>query len=152
MQLITINEAAQLSEKSVQTIRRMIKQKKIEIKRQKTPQGFNYLIVKESLLDLINKNQTIMIEDDSEVLDQTPEVKQVSEERTNQNIDQAANRMIKHEVDRFTETMQKLIDQHERDKDRDFQLIRTFQERVVTLEGHIKMLESPKSKWWRFWK
>lgn len=48
--LITITDAATLSGKSIQTIRRAIKAKKIRVKKQKTPQGFNYLIVKDTLL------------------------------------------------------------------------------------------------------
>lgn len=46
---ITIQDAAELSNKSVQTIRRAIKAGKIKYRRRKTPQGFNYLINKESV-------------------------------------------------------------------------------------------------------
>ena len=41
---ISIQEAADLTGKSIQTIRRAIKTKKVEFKRRKTPQGFNYQI------------------------------------------------------------------------------------------------------------
>lgn len=49
--LITITDAASISGKSIQTIRRAIKAKKIKVKKQKTPQGFNYLIIKDTLVE-----------------------------------------------------------------------------------------------------
>ena len=49
-QLITIFEAANLTNKSVQTIRRLIKTGKIKFKRKRTAQGFNYMVDKASLL------------------------------------------------------------------------------------------------------
>ncbi|MFA5948478.1 MAG: hypothetical protein WC806_05975, partial [Candidatus Gracilibacteria bacterium] len=50
--LISIQEASDISNKSIQTIRRAIKAKKIIYRRKKTPQGFNYLIDFDSLIDL----------------------------------------------------------------------------------------------------
>ena len=47
---ITIQEAAELSGKSIQTIRRAIKAKKLSSRKKKTPQGFNYSINKESII------------------------------------------------------------------------------------------------------
>lgn len=134
MQLLTINEAAQISGKSIQTIRRMIKQKKIQVKRQKTPQGFNYLVIKESLVAYTQPGQTIQ--------------ENVREHRP---IAQASGEMLKEQIDKFSLTIQSLIDQHQKDKENFFQLIKTFQDRVVSLEGHIKLLEAPKKKWFRLW-
>ena len=48
--LLSISEAAELIGKSTQTIRRMVRGKKIKFRRKKTPQGFTYHIDKESLL------------------------------------------------------------------------------------------------------
>ncbi|MBT6069284.1 hypothetical protein HOG48_06040 [Candidatus Peregrinibacteria bacterium] len=58
--VISIQEASKLSDKSAQTIRRLVKTNKIKAKRQRTPQGFNYQIYKDSLakyfgLDLTEK-------------------------------------------------------------------------------------------------
>ena|GEM_PF-819093 len=47
--LITIQEAAKLSGKSTQTIRRLIKNNKIKFKKQRTPQGFNYQLYEDSV-------------------------------------------------------------------------------------------------------
>lgn len=50
--LLTINEAADFLGKSTQTIRRLVKQRKIKYRRKRTPQGFNYFIEKNSLVPL----------------------------------------------------------------------------------------------------
>jgi len=48
--------------------------------------------------------------------------------------------------------MQKLISQHEKDKENLFRLIKSFQDRMIVLENQVKMLESPKKRWYQFWK
>lgn len=50
VQLITIQEAAKMSQKSSQTIRRLIKMNKLKCKRKRTPQGFNYEVERGSLI------------------------------------------------------------------------------------------------------
>jgi len=132
MQLININEAAKISGKSIQTIRRMIKQKKISVRRQKTPQGFNYLIIKDSLVEYLNR--------DTQMHTQGTETNQIPDRE---------HRPIM-ELEHFNATIQKLIEQNERDKGNFFQLIKTFQDRVVALENQIKLLEAPKKRWWQF--
>jgi site-specific DNA-cytosine methylase len=52
----------------------------------------------------------------------------------------------------FKDTVQKLIDQHEKDKENLFRLIKTFQDRVVVLENQVKLLAQPKKKWYEIWK
>lgn len=49
--LLTINEASHLSGKSPQTIRRLLKQKKLKFRRKRTPQGFSYFIDRSSISD-----------------------------------------------------------------------------------------------------
>jgi hypothetical protein len=61
--LITITDAASISGKSIQTIRRAIKAKKIKVKKQKTPQGFNYLIIKDTLLEWYGSRPTSELRD-----------------------------------------------------------------------------------------
>lgn len=142
MQLITINEAATVSGKSIQTIRRMIKHKKISVKRQKTPQGFNYLIVKESLSDFMNQATKVIHQDDSTIQETS---------REHRPLDASFQEVFKAELERFGMTMQQLIEQNQRDKENFFQLIKTFQDRIFSLESHIKMIEAPKKKWWKPW-
>lgn len=48
-ELLTLQEAAELMEKSTQTVRRMIKRGDLKAKRIKTPQGFHYVIERADL-------------------------------------------------------------------------------------------------------
>lgn len=146
MELLTITQASQIAQKSIQTIRRMIKQKKIQVKRQKTPQGFNYLIIKDSLTDFLeNRNHPSILESET-VKNSVPDVSGTGEERT--------HRSINNGTSDFAVTIQKLIGQHEKDKEHLYQLLKTFQDRVFTLEQQIKMIEAPKTKrrWFSWWK
>lgn len=154
MDLLTIIDAAQLSGKSIQTIRRMIKQRKIKVKRQKTPQGFNYLILKESLMEFTQPDSQADIHEDSEVIDTTREHRQLeeSDELDMQDERDEAIQKFREEVGRFNGTIQKLLEQNERDKENFFGLIKTFQDRVFILENQIKLLEAPKPRWWQMWK
>lgn len=143
MQLLTINDAAQLSGKSIQTIRRMIKQKKLSVKKQKTPQGFNYLIIKEALLSYMEKASQADTQQNPTIQPYTREHQPLTNDYTDQ---------FKAEIDHFNATIQRLIEQNSKDKENFFRLIGTFQDRVGVLENQIKLLESPKPSWWQFWK
>lgn len=143
MQLITINEAAKLSGKSIQTIRRMIKQKKIQVKRHKTPQGFNYLIIKGTLEEHLEKNNQSITHLEPTIQGTIREHRSVKDDYTTE---------FKPEFERLGSTIQKLVDQNEKDKENFFGLIKTFQDRIFVLENHIKMLEAPRPRWWQFWK
>ncbi|MBI4994407.1 hypothetical protein HZC21_02045 [Candidatus Peregrinibacteria bacterium] len=143
MELLTINDAAQLSGKSIQTMRRMIKQKKVQIKKQKTPQGFNYLIIKDSLLNYMAHASQMATQ-------QAPSIQGYT--REHQSITQDYTEQFKAEIDQFNMTIQKLIEHSSKDKENFFRLIGTFQDRVSVLENQIKLLESPKPSWWKFWK
>lgn len=143
MELITINDAATVSGKSIQTIRRMIKQRKVRVKKQKTPQGFNYLIIKESLSGFMNARAQTNIQTDSTT--QEPS-------REHRPINVTPSEDFREDIERFSTTIQKLIEQNQRDKENFFQLIKTFQDRVFALENQIKLLEAPAQRWWKFWK
>lgn len=136
-----------MSGKSIQTIRRMIKQKKIQVKRQKTPQGFNYLVAKDTLLNYLNLY--------SQPTTQAKPTSHLTTRSTSRPTSQAADRehrSLEQEVDRFTSTIQKLIGQHDRDKENLYSLLKAFQEKVVALEEQIKLLEAPRKKhFWQFW-
>lgn len=142
MELLTINDAAQLSGKSIQTIRRIIKQKKVQVKKQKTPQGFNYLVIKESLLTFLAQN----IQPTNR---QAPDSQEFS--REHRPLEQTTREEFKAEIERFTVTIQRLLEQNSKDKENFFHLIKTFQDRVVVLESEVRLLSAPKKSWWRFW-
>lgn len=145
MQLLTINQAAEISGKSIQTIRRMIKKKKLQIKRKKTPQGFNYLIFEDSLLGLLKEPVQAPIQTPT----QTASTTQMAS-REHRSINDQDNELFKAQIDGLNVTIQKLVEQNAKDKENFFGLVRTFQDRIVFLENHIKLLEAPKP-WWKIW-
>ena len=51
-----------------------------------------------------------------------------------------------------SQIVSKLLDQHREDKEKLYQLLEIFQNRVVSLEEQVKQLQAPpKKKWWRLW-
>lgn len=194
-QYISIKDAADLSGKSVQTIRRMVKAKKLKYRKDRTPQGFNYLVDLDSLksqctisqsilqelgmtssasntvtsatndetttaskvtpvdLDLRNapKAQTEQaiqdqpISSDTATPQQNTNLMPATQERSHQQI-------VSYEpVKEFTDTMQKLIEQHGKEKENLFRLIETFQNKVISLENKIKVESNSSKKWFKLW-
>lgn len=142
---LSIQEAAELSDKSIQTIRRAIKSRKLKSRKRKTPQGYNYMIDKESLLrtydirSIFDEQASTRKKDQEEKISKTP--RKLSKQY-----------LTKDDLGMFKDTVQKLIDQHEKDKENLFRLIKTFQDRVVGLENQVKLLAQPKKKWYEIWK
>lgn len=170
---ISINEAADLSGRSQQTIRRIIKAKKVKYKKIKTPQGFNYEIELQSLMDFYeldesisaattpsNQDQIVTQSTQAESVERPVAKPLVSEE---QGLDEAQtiknlldNRGHKVLVDyapvqEFNQTLQVLIKQHSKEKENLFKLIEAFQNKVVTLETKLKSTEEKGKSWYRFW-
>jgi len=142
---LSIQEAAEVSSKSIQTIRRAIKSKKLKSRKKKTPQGYNYMIDKESLVKLYDV-KSIFDEQSSEKKEkQKGKISKTPRKLSKQYL-------TKDDLGMFKDTVQKLIDQHEKDKENLFRLIKTFQDRVVVLENQVKLLAQPKKKWYEFWK
>lgn len=138
---ITIKDAAKISNKSIQTIRRAIKSNKIDYKKQKTPQGFNYLIDRESFYNEYNIARA-----DTTQRIQSREVAQVSEIATRQ------MEGFQNQLTEFSETMKTLVEQHAKEKENLFKLIETFQNKVISLENKLKLVEENiNRRWWRFW-
>ena len=133
---ITIKDASEISGKSIQTIRRMIKSKKIKFKKEKTPQGFNYLVDLEDMITFYNidRAQTAGLnrpQEEGEV--ETQEVALATQTNTNQI----------QPVMEFNNTLTKLIDQHSKEKENLFNL--------VNLENQIKIERLSNKSWWKFW-
>jgi len=141
---LTIQEAAEISGKSVQTIRRAIRSKKIKSRKKKTPQGYNYMIDKDSLIstyDLKKANEEVVSE------------KKKSGEKISKNAKKIAKQYLTHDdLGIFKETVQNIIDQNEKDKENFFRLVKSFQDRMVVLENQVKLLAQPKKKWYQIWK
>lgn len=94
---------------------------------------------------------------------QQPSIQQTSKQ--NDSFSQQASQVqtvednTKFILNYFNDTLQQIVKQHERvirqyeeDKRNLFNLVETFQQRIVNLEHHIRQLEAPKKKWWQFWK
>ncbi len=137
--LITIQEASGLSGKSIQTIRRAIKSNKVAYKKKKTPQGFNYMLNRESVIQLyklripkqdrkqagLKKGKKDLVQEFATVDD----MKKVQGEISN------------------------LLSEHEKAKQSFMRFMKTFQDRFVVMENQLKLLEEPnKKKWYQFWK
>lgn len=139
--LYTIQEAAEVAGKSVQTIRRALKTKKIIGKKQKTPQGFNYLIGEKSLYEAYNISRTHgKIKDD----------KSKNPEQTSLVTEYAS----KDDLDGQKKVLDKLVEDNRKDKDTFMRFVKVFQERFTALESQVKLLEEPgkKKRWFEFWK
>ncbi|MEK7126561.1 MAG: hypothetical protein AAB848_00495 [Patescibacteria group bacterium] len=143
--LISIQEAADLSKKSIQTIRRAIKSKKLEFKKSKTPQGFNYLIYKESLCEVYGLNL------DSQT---QKEVKPPKSDFLSSISKNAKNIPIEaDDFKGFVKTLENLLVQHNEERQNFLRLLNTMQEKIFVLENQLNLLKAPaEKKWYQVWK
>ncbi|MFC1656206.1 hypothetical protein ACFL3C_05025 [Patescibacteria group bacterium] len=141
---LTIQEAADISKKSIQTIRRAVKSKKLKSRKKKTPQGYNYMIDKDSLISTYDLKH---------IFDEQMKEKKKGREKISKTPRKLAKQYLTHDdLGIFKDTVQNLLDQHEKDKENFFRLVQTFQDKMVALENQVKLLEAPKKKWFQIWK
>lgn len=138
--MYSIQEAAEISNKSVQTIRRALKAKKLQGKKQKTPQGFNYLIGEDSLFKLykLERNHS-SIKSELKNSEQTSLITEYASKED----------LLEHK-----KVLDHLVDENRKDKETFMRFVKVFQERFTSLESQVKLLEEPeaKKKWYQFWK
>ena len=140
--LFTIQEAADLSGKSIQTIRRAIKAGKLISKKQKTPQGYNYLINRESLIKYY-KIKSGKIERQAGGIKRDP----VAERAVSKEF------ATTEDVKALQNQIEKALDENKKEKENFVRLIQAFQDKFIALENQLKLLEEPKEKkWFQFWK
>lgn len=178
-QYIGLKDAAALTERSQQTIRRFIKGNKIKYRKYKTPQGFTYLVEKSSLLALFQGEDALdeaeLVEDFEPELDEqegptpmyeapvvaAPEVHFRAQPQPQAHPQPVPppppphNGNLPGAGSGFQTIINELIRQHREDKNRLFELLETFQKRILILEDHIHQLEAPKGtpkRWYKFWK
>lgn len=140
--LISIQEAADLSRKSIQTIRRAIKARKFKFRRDKTPQGFNYMIDKDSLCEFYE----IQAVAGAGARVDSPKEPAVFEPKTE---------TMTIDVDdfkAFAQTLKTLISQHSEERQNFLRLVNTMQEKIFVLENQINLLKAPQKRWFSFWK
>jgi len=172
-QYLNLQDAALLSGRSAQTVRRLIKGNKVRYRKYKTPQGFTYLVEKTSLTKHFHiEEEKAKKEEEAELVEEfvppeeieaekveaeeEPVVEQVYEqERPKTRPFNAANASGAPKDDQtaagFQNVMTQLVQQHRDDKKRLFELLEIFQKRILVLEDQIKQLEAPKAKKRKFW-
>lgn len=139
--LYTIQEAAAAANKSIQTIRRALKAKKLVAKKQKTPQGFNYLIGENALFEYYKIERPHGKVKGSNLS---------SAEQTSLVTEYAS----REELAEQKKVLDRLVDDNRKDKDTFMRFVKVFQERFTALESQVKLLEEPgkKKRWFQFWK
>lgn len=149
---ITIQDAADLSQKSVQTIRRAIKAKKIVVRRQKTPQGFNYLVNKASICEHFNiKIKEEKVEQAEQKVEETVEKKQHVEKAVES--ENSEDMLINaNDFKSFVKTMEGLMNQHSDERQNFLRLVNSMQEKIFILENQLNLLQAPQKRWYQLWK
>lgn len=153
---ISIHEAAELSKKSVQTIRRAIKARKLKVRRQNTPQGFNYMVRKSSVCEFYGL--TLHENAIKEKIEKAISEVQRDEITINRPSAEFAARDEILSIDAndfraFAKTMETLISQHNEERRSFMRLIDTMQEKIYGLENQLNLLKAPVGKsWYQFWK
>lgn len=144
---ITILDAAKISKKSIQTIRRALKSKKLVYKKKRTPQGFNYLINRDSLCEFFKVHSPVheAPQETSEKFHSAP--KKTHSENGNDKIF-----ISSEDFSNFTVTLEKLISQHSEERQNYLRLINTLQEKIFFLENQVNLLKGPEKRWFHFWK
>ena len=139
--LLTIQEAAAISGKSIQTIRRAVKAKKVHTRKKKTPQGFNYLIIQESLVDFYKLKNISFNREHGAIKEEKKSDKNLSTEFA-----------TIQDLKKFQNTIEDLLGNHKKEKESFMRFMKAFQDRFVVLENQLKLLEQPKKKWFQFWR
>ena len=140
--LLTIQEAAEISGKSIQTIRRALKSNKLEAKKRKTPQGFNYLITQESLVAFYK------IKDISSQREQGS-IKSTDSKTQSKNVSNEFATV--DDLKKFEEDFHELLNENKKEKEKFMNFMKAFQDRFVVMENRFKLLEQPKKRWYKFW-
>ena len=146
---VSINDAAELSQKSVQTIRRAIKAKKLKTKRVKTPQGFHYLVSRDSLAVLYSLSF-----EEPKAPKATKASKKSSKkaEETEVVAEDGGVHISAKDFRDFTKTLQTMVSQHSEERQNFMRLINTLQEKVFVMENQLNLLKAPAKKWFQVWK
>lgn len=145
-ELISIQDAAELSGKSIQTIRRAIKAKKLGFRRQRTPQGFNYLVNKSSLCELFRiKIKNEQDQNKGSTKGKDPKFKTMLEGET--------MTIEVGDFKSFVKTVEGLIAKHSEERQNFMRLVSTMQEKIFILENQLNLLKGVEQKrWYQFWK
>lgn len=172
---MTLQEAASLSGKAEQTIRRAIKAKKIAVRKNKTVQGFNYLVDKASLFELYSREDAQTGAKKPKAISQTPgrptsrpiykgAAKKTIVRTTSQTpgqkrsgkerggIDMEETVVERGAIMEFQKLLRNLVEEHQREREHSVRFLCELQDKVLFLEHQVMQLQAPKRKWWKFWR
>ncbi len=178
--LITITDAAAISGKSIQTIRRAIKAKKIRVKKQKTPQGFNYLIVKDTLLTCYQVREESALREipiEREGMEQSEHVERegagltqkegidatslrldIQETKQLDLVDREQVKMVLSASEKATmaiaqldEKVSQVMSTYAGEREQVTQVLTEFKDRILILENQLRLLQAPRKKWYHLW-
>lgn len=139
--LLSLQEAAKISGKSLQTLRRALKSKKIRAQKKKTPQGFNYLIVQDSLINFYKLQRSLFDREHGSVKEPVEKTQEVSQEFATMS-----------EFKKLEDSISHILDEHKKEKENFMRFMKAFQERFVVMENQLKLLDQPQRRWYQFWK
>lgn len=158
-ELINIHEAAEISGKSVQTIRRALKTKRIKFRKKGTAQGFNYLISRSSLLEFYRIKNTFTGLKEEVVSENQEKIPfEANEKKTEKLIEETAEKAFEgfsvsaDDFRNFTKTLERMVTQHSEERQNFLRLVNTLQEKIFVLENQMNLLQSPKRRWYQLWK
>jgi len=152
---LSIQEAAAFTEKSIQTIRRALKTKKLEAKRQRTPQGFNYMISQTSLVkfyEMVSENR-----EHASVAPRTRKARVATKKAPLAEAEQTSlisDYASREDVTQIKQMLDSLVVENQKDKEGFMRFAKIFQDRFTAMENQMKLLDEPekKKKWYKFWR
>ena len=137
---LSIQEASQVSGKSIQTIRRAIKTNRLAIKKKRTAQGFNYMVSRESLLGFYNIKDPSMDREHAGI-QKTEQTSLFGEFAT---VD---------DLKKIQKRLEDMLEENKKEKENLVRFMKAFQDKFIVLENQMKLLDQPKNKkWFQFWK
>lgn len=159
--LITITDAATISGKSIQTIRRAIKAKKIKVRKQKTPQGFNYLIVKDTLISCYQVKEPDALREipiERDVAEAVHlDITETKELDTLEHAEEVKNALIATEkaqaaIQKLDDKITDIVGRYHGEREQVTQVLTEFKDRILVLENQVRLLQAPRKKWYQLWK
>ncbi len=157
--LITITDAATISGKSIQTIRRAIKAKKIKVRKQKTPQGFNYLIVKDTLMSCYAVKESSDLREipiEREGIEMSSDESVHMDIRETKELDEVKNALVESQktqlaIQTLDAKIMEISGKYAGEREQVTQVLTEFKDRILILENQIRLLQTPQKKWFQFW-
>lgn len=168
---LSLHEAALVSGRSVQTIRRMVKFGQLRARRKRTPQGFQYMIDREHLLTFTRalareipeeteETETVRMRDVQEISPEQETAQKMNKEtfslvqqpetgktrKTTATPMQAERDLLLS----LHQTIRDLLEHQARERQQFLDLFKNLQERITFLEEQARTFQQKKKRWYEF--